>query len=71
MKDNGDKLSRKTNLRMTEFELEQAKMLAQRQGISLNAYIRKLMIDDYHAYRDKKTQEALDYDELFYSSKSN
>lgn len=71
MKRRDDRLCRKTNLRTTEFELEQAKMLAERQGISFNTYIRNLIIADYYAYRDEKTQDAASYDELYYSSKPN
>ena len=46
-------------------------MLAERQGISFNTYIRNLIIADYYAYRDEKTQDAASYDELYYSSKPN
>ena len=67
-KDVDERLNCKKNLRTTEFEMEQAMMLAKRQGVSFNSYIRGLMEKDYLAYCNKKIQDAVEFSEMFFDS---
>ena len=53
-------------VRLNEFEKDQLSYLAQRSEMSINSYVRKLIIDDYHRYRKQKTEEAEEQMRNFY-----
>ena len=57
-KDKNEVLSRRFTVRTNDFEGEQIMFLAQKAGISVNSYIRELVMNDYRRYREEKISEA-------------
>ena len=53
-----ERLNMRFTLRTNDFEGEQLMFLAQKSGVSVNSYIRELIMKDYQKYRSKKINDA-------------
>ena len=64
--DVNERLSYKRIFRLNKFENNQLKLLAERDNLSVNTYLRKLVMDAYYRYAEEKTRAAQElYDEMF------
>lgn len=56
--DSDDRLTKRFTLRTNDFEGDQLVFLAGQAGLSVNAYLRNLVMKDYRKYSSKKIMEA-------------
>lgn len=57
-KDKNEVLGNKYVVRMNDFEKDQLYFLAQKSDMSINSYLRELILADYRRYREEKISEA-------------
>ena len=57
-KDKNEVLTNKYVVRMNDFEKDQLYFLAQKSDMSINSYLRELILADYRRYREEKISEA-------------